>query len=47
MRLKRSLKILIVATAMTLGLGHLGLTSPPAHPSKWRPVPKASPQAAG
>lgn len=45
-RLKRSLPILIVMTAMTMILGHLGLTSPPAHPSKWRPVPKASTQLA-
>jgi len=46
MRLQRSLMVLIVMMVMTLELGRLGVTSPPADPSKWRPIPKASPQAA-
>ena len=36
----------VVVTMITLMVGSLGLTSPPADPSKQRPVPKASSQAA-
>jgi hypothetical protein len=36
----------VVVTIITLMVGSLGLTSPPADPSKQRPVPKASSQAA-
>jgi len=46
MRLEKLRLLLIVTTMMTLMLWRSGLTSPPADPSKWRPVPKASPQAA-